>query len=588
MGEILDRPRFEKVMISEWFYSIQGEGPNAGRPSVFLRTTGCNLRCFEKNTQVLMGNFTYKAIQDIQIGDEVIGFEYNGMLKKTKVLRTFINENHGQSLVKVSNNQGEVYCTPEHQFRADWWDKDIESEWIEAKKIDSRKIRYYPFLDIKAPDTPEYHKGYITGSIFGDGSISGKDRYLSFGTIDKQYMEEFLKSYKVVFGIDRNIYANRRCKTTNNIFYEMRDSSRVRVPQLDDLQNQWENSISIDFRKGFIAGIFDSEGSYSKSENFGIGQVEPKMIEILDKWLQEFGYETNVKERPNKTTSTGSHFELAIFGDIYKRVQFLKEFGCKIDRKWGQLYNKKLNHKGEGATKVQETDHKPLYVYDLETETHNYIANGFQVHNCPGWGTTGCDTTEVWKKGESYYVEDIWKKWKVWKWAEALNNGSMLTITGGEPLIHQKNLVSLLTYLKTVKCEPYIEVETNTTYQPSPEFASFITHWNCSPKLSSAGDPEAKRYNPGSLQWFSDQPNSIFKFVINVTKEGAIAQDLAEIQVLMDKHKIKKEKIYLMPEGATKEAYLKNALPVIEICKEKGFRFSPRLHIGYWDRTTGV
>lgn len=31
--------------VSELFYSIQGEGPHVGRPSVFLRFSGCNLRC---------------------------------------------------------------------------------------------------------------------------------------------------------------------------------------------------------------------------------------------------------------------------------------------------------------------------------------------------------------------------------------------------------------------------------------------------------------------------------------------------------------------------------------------------------------
>jgi len=33
------------VQISEIFYSIQGEGRLAGVPSVFIRTSGCNLRC---------------------------------------------------------------------------------------------------------------------------------------------------------------------------------------------------------------------------------------------------------------------------------------------------------------------------------------------------------------------------------------------------------------------------------------------------------------------------------------------------------------------------------------------------------------
>ena len=34
-----------KLFVNEIFHSIQGESTQAGRPCVFVRLTGCNLRC---------------------------------------------------------------------------------------------------------------------------------------------------------------------------------------------------------------------------------------------------------------------------------------------------------------------------------------------------------------------------------------------------------------------------------------------------------------------------------------------------------------------------------------------------------------
>ena len=41
-----------RLVVSEQFYSLQGEGPTLGRPAVFLRLAGCNLEC---------AGFSYKS-----------------------------------------------------------------------------------------------------------------------------------------------------------------------------------------------------------------------------------------------------------------------------------------------------------------------------------------------------------------------------------------------------------------------------------------------------------------------------------------------------------------------------------------------
>jgi 7-carboxy-7-deazaguanine synthase len=54
------------LKVNEIFYSIQGESSCAGRPCVFLRLTGCNLRCTYCDT-----THAYEAGEEIPIADLV-------------------------------------------------------------------------------------------------------------------------------------------------------------------------------------------------------------------------------------------------------------------------------------------------------------------------------------------------------------------------------------------------------------------------------------------------------------------------------------------------------------------------------------
>ncbi|MGB9823508.1 MAG: 7-carboxy-7-deazaguanine synthase QueE [Candidatus Hydrothermia bacterium] len=67
-----------KLVVSEIFKSIQGEGPKAGAPSVFLRLGGCNLRCDFCDTK-------YASFHDYS--EEWQAFDIDEVIKKVIEIR---------------------------------------------------------------------------------------------------------------------------------------------------------------------------------------------------------------------------------------------------------------------------------------------------------------------------------------------------------------------------------------------------------------------------------------------------------------------------------------------------------------------
>jgi 6-pyruvoyltetrahydropterin 2'-reductase len=198
--------------------------------------------------------------------------------------------------------------------------------------------------------------------------------------------------------------------------------------------------------------------------------------------------------------------------------------------------------------------------------------------------TWRCDTIEVWTKGSQTHFKEILLDWEKCGWNTALKNGSHLVITGGEPLLHDENLVDFLMSLEVaLQMRPYIEVETNGTLTPSDKLAHLVSQWNVSPKLANSGMPLEKRRHAETIAWFAKRDSANFKFVVSSPQD---------IQEVMDTYvtpfQIPKSKVLVMPGVDTRKQHLLKAHDLIEVCKRESLRFSPRLQVLFWDKTTGV
>ncbi len=150
------------MKINEIFKSIQGESSSAGIPTIFIRLTGCNLRCKWCDTK-----YAYEEGVDLTV-DEVID-RVNAL---------------GLSLVQITGGepmlQGDVYRLMD-SLLDNGYNVSLETNGsIDLSKVDKRVIK---IVDIKCPGSGESDRmdfrnfNYLTKSDEIKFVIKDRDDY---------------------------------------------------------------------------------------------------------------------------------------------------------------------------------------------------------------------------------------------------------------------------------------------------------------------------------------------------------------------------------------------------------------------------
>lgn len=163
-----------------------------------------------------------------------------------------------------------------------------------------------------------------------------------------------------------------------------------------------------------------------------------------------------------------------------------------------------------------------------------------------------------------------------------------VVLTGGEPML-QPEIVPLSQELR--RRGYHITIETaGTLYRPVEcDLASL------SPKLSNSIPWEREggrfalrhdslRLQPDVLRTFLEKSASYqLKFVIDR------AEDLEEVQELLKMlPPVDASRVLLMPQGITTQGVNEKAVWIVELCKQYGYRYCPRLHIDLFGNKRGT
>ena len=186
-------------------------------------------------------------------------------------------------------------------------------------------------------------------------------------------------------------------------------------------------------------------------------------------------------------------------------------------------------------------------------------------------GCHWCDTKYSWDAAAGREVPSG----HLWSEASGLGEAPLLVVTGGEPLEHA-GLARLLE--QGLERWPRVEVETSGIAPPPLSHPRLF--YNVSPKLPSATPTWAASWR-NAAAWLAE-PNATFKIVVGDPP------DPDDAVRLINEHRIPAARVMLLPEGLTDERVRAHALAVTELCKQSGFRMSPRLHVWLWGAKRGV
>jgi len=199
---------------------------------------------------------------------------------------------------------------------------------------------------------------------------------------------------------------------------------------------------------------------------------------------------------------------------------------------------------------------------------------------------------------DSYHTS--WEPTGAWRTVDELLDridafdADHVVLTGGEPLVHD----AAGDLLARLEGRYHTTVETNGTLAPDVP----IDLVSISPKLASStptpdrppagGDADVgawaerhdrERIDLTALATLVERHAFQLKFVVTGP------EDLPEIDSLVDRLRdaasvpVRDHDVLLMPEGTTREALADRRKVVADLALERGYRYSPRLHVDLWN-----
>ena len=352
---------------------------------------GCSY-CSRGDTPVLMADGTMRAIAELRVGDTIYGTVRDGWYRRYVRTQVLAHWSVIKPAWRITLEDGtEMVSGADHRFLTERsWKFVTGTQRGTARRphlTTGNKLMGTGAFAAAPVHDEDYRTGYLCGLIRGDGTLpeysylrAGRGQspqyHFRLALCDDQALARARKWLQRA-SIETERFAFCAASANRRAMQAIGTHARLKVERVRELIT-WPASACRSWQIGFLAGIFDAEGSYSGGI-LRISNTDPQIIRWISESMRALDFRFIVEHVHRDITKPMDVVRL--LGGLREHLRFFHTVDPAITRKRDIAGQAVKSEARLGVARIEPLA-AAMRLYDITTGTEDFIANGVVSHNC--------------------------------------------------------------------------------------------------------------------------------------------------------------------------------------------------------------